>query len=285
MRVLDWKDFIARGTDKENGGVSAGIGVFDGVHRGHQELLKRISGTSLLPAVITFVQNPKRILNPNSYRGDIMSLGQKLLAFERRGIALAVLIDFSENFSRLIGKEFFALLKKSCRLEFLVLGENFRCGYRLDTGAREIRDMAVSWGVRTELLEPVMDGELPVSSSRIREAVSGGNLELAASLLGRNMEIDLSGMPFLDQGEKCVYDAAAVFRLVPCNGAYKARLYGVDSAKGGEIDISVINGKILIPKKDLARGGEKESRPFRLEFLKHVYSKTSRFEINLQCTQ
>ncbi|MDR2133888.1 MAG: FAD synthetase family protein [Treponema sp.] len=274
MRVLDWEDFVARGAE-ENRGVAAGIGVFDGVHRGHQELLKRIGGSSLLPAVITFAQNPKRILNPRSYGGDIMSPGQKLRAFEERGIALTVLIDFSENFSKLTGREFIGLLKKSCRLELLVLGENFRCGHRLDTGAREIRAMAASWGLGTELLEPVMDGGLPVSSSRIREAVSAGNMELAASLLGRNMETDLSGVPFLDRGESRVYDAAAAFRLVPRDGLYKARLYGADSVRGAETRVSVINGKIAVP--EMERGGEKGFEPEKIEFLEQVHSGTPCF--------
>jgi riboflavin kinase/FMN adenylyltransferase len=267
VRVLDWKDFTGSGAGKEGGGLSAGIGVFDGVHRGHRKLLGRITGFSSRPTVISFVQNPKRVLKPRSYGGDIMSLGQKLHAFEALGIAQAVLIDFSGNFSKLTGREFIGLLNKSCRLERLVLGENFRCGHGLDTGAREIRDMTAAWGIKTELLEPVMDGELPVSSSRIREAVSGGNLELAASLLGRNMEIDLSGIPSFDRDEGWLYDAAAAFRLVPCNGTYKACLYGADSG-GREAGVSVIDGKILIPKEGPVKNGKTGFKPERLELLK-----------------
>ncbi|MDR1588547.1 MAG: FAD synthetase family protein [Treponema sp.] len=266
MRILDWKDFTAPRTEKETPGLSVGIGVFDGVHRGHRELIRQLTESSFLPTLITFAQNPKKILNPRLYSGDIMSLGQKLLAFEKLGINQAVLIDFSENFSKLTGREFIGLLKESCRLEYLALGENFRCGCRLDTGAREIRDMTAAWGIKTELLEPVMYGELPVSSSRIREAVLGGNLELAASLLGANPEIDLSGIPFFDRAEGRVYDAAAASRLAPGKGVYKARLYGADSAEGREADISVLNGKILIP--ETAGGGEKGFKPERLEFLK-----------------
>ncbi|MDR1319609.1 MAG: FAD synthetase family protein [Treponema sp.] len=266
MRVFDWGDFISPGAEKESGGLSVGIGVFDGVHRGHRELLGRLTGSSSLPTVISFVQNPKKVLNPRSYGGDIMSLGQKLRAFETLGIAQAVLIDFSGDFSKLTGREFIGLLKKNCRLERLVLGENFRCGHGLDTGAREIRDMTAAWGLRTELLEPVRDGGLPVSSSRIREAVSGGNLEIAASLLGGNLEIDLSDIPFFDRSEGRLYDAAAAFRLVPCNGIYKARLYGA----AAEADISVIDGKILIPKKSPAGDGENDFKPEGFEFLKRL---------------
>jgi riboflavin kinase/FMN adenylyltransferase len=262
MRIIEWPQFTGEippesgrggGSLPEDRGLSLTIGVFDGVHRGHQELIRRVASRSPCSTVVTFIQNPRRILSPAAYQGDIFSLRQKLAAFESLGISRTVLIDFSGNFSKLTGSEFIQLLKRRRRIEYVALGMNFRCGCRLDTGAGAIRSLMNKDGVVTDLVPPVMDKGRMVSSSRIRAAISAGDLAAAAALLGRNVRIDLSDIPVRAAGGAFSYDAASAFRILPPAGRYTALVYGPDGGEGIKTGISIRDGAILVPEKT---GGE-----------------------------
>jgi len=172
------------------------IGVFDGVHLGHQALIRRIcsptTSSFLIPTVVTFKQNPLKILRPGSFAGDIYPLEKKIAVFEELGVRLTVLIDFSGDFCKMSGGGFIDLLLGSpagCRpVKLIALGRDFRCGHGLDTGVEEIRDLAAAKGVETWVAEPVMDNGRPVSSSRIREALAAGRIAEAERLMGRPVD-------------------------------------------------------------------------------------------------
>jgi riboflavin kinase/FMN adenylyltransferase len=137
--------------------------------------------------VVTFKQNPLQILNPKAFAGNISSLEQKFRIFETFGVQLTVLIDFSEKFSKISGRGFIDLLLDK-PVKLIAVGRNFRCGYKLDTGAEEIRNLAEARGVEACIAPPVMDGGAPVSSSRIRQALADGRQAEAERLLGRPVD-------------------------------------------------------------------------------------------------
>jgi riboflavin kinase/FMN adenylyltransferase len=245
MYTVEWDDFI-HNRDTGMGRLAATIGVFDGVHRGHIALIDRVRSSGV-PAVITFKQNPGSILNPLSFRGDVYSLRQKLSVFEECGVTLAVLIDFSGNFSKITGRAFVDLLKSRPDLAFLAVGADFHCGRRLDTDAAALKNMAGRAGIRTEIIPPVMEGRHPVSSSRIRAAVASGDLENAALLLGRPFGIDLLDLPSSVRDGERVFDVGAAMRITPPSGLYTALVFGARSEKGIRTGVSVTGGKIGIP--------------------------------------
>jgi riboflavin kinase/FMN adenylyltransferase len=226
------------------------IGVFDGVHRGHQALIAKILRQGPIPTVITFRQSPKRILNPETYGGDIVSLSQKLAIFEDLGVSQTILIDFSENFSTLKGQEFIDALIRWGKLAYLVIGSNFRCGYRLDTDAVRISAMNADRGIITDVVPPVKEGALPVSSSRIRSAIGAGDFIRARAALGRNVAIDVGGIPPICRTEGLVFDLASSYRVIPPEGRYRVVVYepgGGTAGKGREMEIAISAGKICIP--------------------------------------
>ncbi|GHV72546.1 hypothetical protein AGMMS49928_29660 [Spirochaetia bacterium] len=181
MTVISWDEFIR----SEGHPAAVTMGVFDGVHRGHQALINRIVERGPFPTVITFAQNPKGVLSPASYKGDIQTLDQRLRTFEEMGVERVVLIDFSEDFSRIKGSDFIGSVMSRGKLAFLALGANFRCGFRLDFGAAEIEGFVQKGNIPVEVFEPLREGGKPISSSRIRQAIRAGAFEEAALLLGR----------------------------------------------------------------------------------------------------
>jgi riboflavin kinase/FMN adenylyltransferase len=134
------------------------------------------------------MENPIKSLNPAGFTGDIYSLEQKLGFLEALGVKLTVLIDFSEEFSKINGRGFIDLLLKSRPVTLLALGENFRCGHGRGAGVEEIRSFAGARGVETWIAPPVMEGGQPVSSNRIRQALADGRFEEAQRMLGRPLD-------------------------------------------------------------------------------------------------
>jgi riboflavin kinase/FMN adenylyltransferase len=188
MLVIDWPQFLengllARAGAPEKNLASVTIGVFDGVHRGHQALIERIvsHNADYAPAVITFRQNHKQEENAP----DIQTFEQKLAMFEKLGIKITLAVDFTESFRRMAGIEFLEILSKRGGIGFLAVGNNFRCGYRLDTDAAAIQKFFAEKNIPVEIVPEVMEGALPVSSSRIRSAITSGDLLLAEKMLGR----------------------------------------------------------------------------------------------------
>lgn len=250
LRIIEWPDFIKAGS---NPGPSAmTIGVFDGVHLGHQALIKRIVSVGPNPTVVTFRENPKKIVSPGNFSGDIFSLRQKLDVFEQMGVKRLILIDFSEEFSKLNGREFLNLLEDRGKMAFLVIGSNFRCGYRQDTGAENIESMNRRKGIPTEVIPPVAipleSGKEPVNSSRIRSAIISGDIRTASALMGRNFELDIS-----DIGRKeLVYDICSAHRIIPSDGQYRVIV------KPGRMNAAAIiqNGKLRLEPEQQAESLE-----------------------------
>jgi riboflavin kinase/FMN adenylyltransferase len=225
------------------------IGVFDGIHRGHLALLGKIisQASSYTPAVVTFRKNPKIILHPDEYEGDIMSLERKLDIFTGLGIGLTILIDFSGHFSKLGGKEFLDCLKTRGQLGYLAIGSNFRCGNKRETDASLIKTMNEAAGIRTEVVPPIMEGASQVSSSRIRSAIRSGSFNEAAALLGRNVEIDCFGLIGRRETGGTFFDTQGGGRVTPPPGKYPVVLYEADDPEGKKTEISVEEGGFLVP--------------------------------------
>ncbi len=187
MKVFTWQEFTKRPSPEP---LAATVGVFDGVHLGHQALIETVKrqGPPLLPCLITFRENPKKLLRPSSYRGSLLTIEQKLSAIQALGIEYCVLIDFSDNFATLAGREFLTALYNA-NVRFVAVGENFQFGYKLDTDAASLEALCERLGMRSRIVRNVFYRGHPVSSSRVRYAVSEGRFKEASEMLGRPYQI------------------------------------------------------------------------------------------------
>ena len=193
MNVINWEQFIETGLNPPASGLkekksSMTVGVFDGVHLGHQALIKQIvsHNADYTPVVVTFRQNHKTKKMKNeetSDQKDILNFQQKVKIFEKLGIKITIVIDFTEEFKKMPGIEFLDLLLKHGNIGFFTAGSNFHCGYKADTNAEKIKSFFAPHNIPVEIVTEVMKGTLPVSSSRIRKAIAEGDLELAKKML------------------------------------------------------------------------------------------------------
>ena len=274
LRIIEWSD-ISENPGPQNEGSAITLGVFDGVHLGHRELISRVVSHGPNPTAVTFRDNPKKVVSPETYEGDIFSLKQKIAAFESLGLSRVLLIDFSEKISRLNGWEFINLLGDRLKMVFMAIGGNFRCGYRQDTGAGFIAKMNERKGIPTELVPPVTlpPEKMPdafgnglVSSSRIRSEIISGNIALAAAFMGRNIELDLSDLTpvsaIREKQECLVYDLRSVHRIAPAAGQFPILIH--PGGIGGRADAE--NGKIFLLTPQGVFSG-RNSPAERIEFL------------------
>ena len=195
MTVTDWADLTSgsRGWDRP---VRLTIGVFDGVHLGHRQLMKSVmeGQPDVLPLVVTFRESPASLLAPQSFPGLILSLRQKLSCFEELGIGGVVLIDFSSEMSNLSGEAFIALLKENLAIEKLVVGSNFRFGRGRKAGPDDLKEMLSDTGTEVQVTEPVLWDDRVVSSSRIRKTIQEASFSEARAMLAAAYSIDLRGI-------------------------------------------------------------------------------------------
>ena len=173
--------------------------------------------------VVTFRDNPKKLLNPK-YPGDLMTWNEKVRALADAGVDQAVVIDFSPAFSTIPGRDFFLALKKSFVFSKLVLGWNFTFGRDSATTAADLGWLADP-ETRLTILPPFSVEGRVVSSSEVRKAIVEGNLAGARTLMGRPYALPLEP-PFRWDGGRCAVARSVVGKLLPPPGTYPVRLDG-----------------------------------------------------------
>ncbi len=174
--------------------VCAAIGVFDGVHQGHREILQRIQvhaaargGVSL---VITFDRHPNAVVAPDRAPLMISPLSQRLRLLEAAGIDATLVLPFDEALSRVPGEDFVRGLSRDlATLSSLTVGDDFTFGHKRSGDVPLLRRLGEELGFNIETVGGVeLDGER-VSSTRIRELIQTGDLAVAARFLGRGYSL------------------------------------------------------------------------------------------------
>ena len=171
------------------GGAIVSVGVFDGVHLGHQAILaQNVAHATALgasPTVVTFKHHPKGVLLGHAPR-TLTSLEHRLELFRRAGIAHTVALTFDEELRSVpagtFAREF--LVERLGARRF-VLGFDSKFGHDREGTPERLRD----WGFDVVVVPKVLVGDRPVSSTAIREAVELGDLDGAARMLGRPVAV------------------------------------------------------------------------------------------------
>jgi len=225
VRVLSWDDFIGSRRLKSSE-LAMTIGVFDGVHYGHQRLIQQVISQPVeIHGVLTFRYNPRRFLKPHLFPGDITSGRQKLNILSSLGIDTIILIDFSNDFSKLSGNEFITKIRQSCDLRYLALGDNFRCGYQGRSSAYDLRDILAASKIPVEIVPPVSYNGGTLSSTRIRAAIREGELERTSEMMGRKFVLDIAGIPQRHEDSRASIEKTGLSQVLPPVGRYKVNVH------------------------------------------------------------
>ena len=167
------------------------IGTFDGVHKGHQSLLRRLGDLAhverMRSVALSFRQPPRSVIDPTRKPPQLYDPESRVTLIRELGIGTAHLIEFDDAIRVMSAEDFLMTLRRSLGMRHLVIGERAVLGHDLLNVAR-IDEIAKTNGFELHTVPPVLLGDVLVSSSSIREALSDGNVKLAANMLGRLYE-------------------------------------------------------------------------------------------------
>ncbi|TLM79503.1 MAG: hypothetical protein FDZ70_02870, partial [Actinobacteria bacterium] len=184
-RILEWEC----GTEPL-GRVVVALGVFDGVHLGHQALVRDsialAAERGVQCAVLTFDRDPDQVVSPDTAMPQLLTLDEKLAYLSEVGPDVVVVVGFCRHIADTAPDRFVTdVLMDACAPVEVVVGRDFRYGRHASGGVRSLAESGETHGFGVVAHELIEVGGAPVTSTRIRGLVAAGEVEEAAELLGR----------------------------------------------------------------------------------------------------
>ena|SRR5436190_8803121 len=225
--------------------VCLAIGFFDGVHLGHQQIIRQTVADAELheamAVVLTFDRHPNTVVAPDRVPPLIYSLPQKLRAIASNGVDTTLLLHFDEAFSRQTGEEFVRwLVREFGHLTSICVGSTFTFGHKRTGNVELLSRMGAEFKFTVHGLAAVsLDGE-SVSSTRIREMIRGGQFDLASQMLGRPYALCGTVMKGDGIGRKLGFPTANLDLtglLIPPTGVYAAHVHDHGSTHRAVVNV------------------------------------------------
>jgi riboflavin kinase / FMN adenylyltransferase len=223
--------YVARFPSEERPGwirPVAALGNFDGVHRGHQRILDHVKRqaalTSGTPVVVTFDPHPPRVVRPDKAPPLLMTLAQKLQAFERAGVQHVAVTEFNKEMARWEPERFVdAVLVEWLGVSEVCVGANFLFGRDRTGTFTLLKALGQDRGFRVDCIDPVRYKDFVVSSTRVRHLITEGRVDEAAALLGHLYCLDGLVVHGDKRGRELGFPTAnlqPVNELLPAHGIY-----------------------------------------------------------------
>jgi riboflavin kinase / FMN adenylyltransferase len=208
------------------------VGNFDGVHRGHQEILRKVRERAAVSgdvsAVLTFYPHPAQVLRPAQAPSLLMTLPQRLAAIEQMGIAAAFVLRFDTELAKVSAEDFVReFLVETMNARGVLVGGNFRFGHRQTGDVALLTELGTRWNFEVVIEPPVVENGAVISSTLIRTTIREGCVEDANRLLGRPFTLAGEIRTGTGQGRKLIVptlNLATENELLPANGVYATQV-------------------------------------------------------------
>lgn len=223
MEIIDITNY-----EETRFGTAIALGNFDGLHLGHQKLIKKMIQKSkekqMKPSLLLFKGHTKTTINKEKPK-LITSNQQKFQIARDMGIEIVYLLDFNEDIMKLSGEEFVRdIILKKINGKLLVVGFDYRFGYKASGDTKYLMELGQKFNINVEVVEPVIvDGNV-VSSSYIRDIISLGKIQEVKRTLGRPYSIIGKVIAGNNRGNKLGFPTANIEPLdgfiIPKTGVY-----------------------------------------------------------------
>jgi phosphoribosyl 1,2-cyclic phosphate phosphodiesterase len=231
LRLFSSSEAWAASHAVSNRGSTLAIGNFDGIHLGHQAILRaavtRARDVNAVATALTFDPLPQKVLRPDSAPLRVSTTEQRLSCFAEIGIDAAVVLTFTHDLARLTPQEFVdQILVRDLQVRAVFVGENFRFGHKQAGNARMLLLLGAERGFDVIILPPVIHKREVVSSTIIRREIASGDVAHAARLLGRPFVLSGQVVSGTGAGRRFTFptlNLAPEQELLPARGVYVTR--------------------------------------------------------------
>jgi len=207
------------------------IGNFDGIHLGHQAILRaaveRATKTSDVATALTFDPSPRKVLRPESAPPRLSTNAQRMEWFGNVGLEAAVVLPFTLDLAGISPEEFVEqILVRGLHVRAVLVGEDFRFGHKQAGDVARLRELGARHGFAVEIIPPVAFEKEIVSSTVIRREIAAGNVSHAARLLGRAFALTGEIVTGTGTGRRFTFPTLNLKpeqELLPARGVYVTR--------------------------------------------------------------
>ncbi|MFE9205914.1 bifunctional riboflavin kinase/FAD synthetase [Micromonospora sp. NPDC007230] len=248
------------------------IGVFDGVHKGHQTIIghavARARELGVRSVVLTFDPHPAEVVRPGSHPAVLTEPARKAELIESLGADVLCVVPFTPEFSRLPAEEFVHdILVEHLHAALVMVGGNFRFGHRAAGDVALLERLGRTFGFGVESGPLVAEAGTVFSSTYIRSCVDAGDVAAAAAALGRPHRVEGVVVRGDQRGRELGFPTANLlthrYAAIPADGVYAARLV----RRGGE----PLAAAVSIGTNPTFSGRERRVEAYALDFTGDLY--------------
>ena len=256
------------------------IGTFDGVHIGHNKILKRLIQDSkknnLSSLVMTFFPHPRMILNKSHDIKMIDTISEKINLLEKTGLDNLIIHPFDNNFSKIRAKEFVEeILVKKLKIKEIIIGYDHKFGKDREASVEDLKKFGQDYMFNVKEIPAEEIDSIAISSTKIRDAILNGEIEKCNKFLGRNFILTGKVVYGEGLGKKIDFPTANIeiketYKIIPKNGVYLVKT---------KINSNTYFGMMNIGIRPTVGGRNKSLEIHFFNFKDNIYGKNVSIEI------
>ena len=209
------------------------VGTFDGIHQGHRTIISKLTSESkkhdLKSIILTFFPHPRNIVSSKKIK-SISTIDEKIQIFSELDLDELIIQNFNKSFSEMGAEEFIKLLVNNLNLKKIIVGYNHRFGKNRSADINILKDFSSKYDFEVVEIKAFEVEKIKISSTKIRNAINDGNIDVCNNYLGYNFNINGIVVKGKSIGKSIGFPTANIniaekYKIIPKNGVYLVRCF------------------------------------------------------------